>query len=185
MNNYRHNFILFSIAIGILVVFAGGYWWWYTSVQVLRRNVATLEADVHAKRILLAQITTESATLTSLTNDETTMNKYIISDSTVVTFLNVLEAIGRATGAAVSVVSVFPKTQTTHPMLTVSVTISGSFASVMNTIGAIETMPYYIMTSMIPINTHKPTSNQEYIKNPQWTANVSFLVGSTIIRTTP
>lgn len=185
MSNHHHNFILFSIAISILVVFAGGYWWWYTSVQVLRQNVATLEAGVYAKQTLLTQITTESATLASLTKDETTMNKYIISNSTVVTFLNVLEAIGRATGAAVSVVSVSPKIQTIHPMLTVSVTISGSFVSVMNTIGAIETMPYYITTSMIPINTHKPTSNQKYVKNPQWTANVSFLVGSTIQRTMP
>lgn len=174
----KHTIILI-ITVGILVIFTVGYRWGYDSVLSLRQSVINLDANVQGKQELLARSGTEAGTVISLIQDEATMNGYMVTDISIVKFLNVFEAIGRATGAAVSVVSVSKGVQKGQPIFAISISVHGSFAQVMNTVGAIETMPYYITTRMVSLsNASLPSQTGTENKTQPWSASMTLSVAS-------
>lgn len=176
----KHTLIFFVIAIGVLIVFVGGYRWGYNSVIALRQSVINLDADVQGKQELLARSGTEAGTVISLIQDEAIMNDYMVTNVSIVKFLNVFEAIGRATGAAVSIISVSKGTRDGRPIFSISISVHGSFAQVMNTVGAIETMPYYITMRMVSLsNTSNPVEQAgSKTKMQPWSASMSLTVAS-------
>lgn len=182
----KKHIIILLIAVATLIIFIGGYRWGYDSVITLRQSVINLDANVQGKQELLARSGTEVATVLSLIQDETIINGYMVTNISIVKFLNVFEAIGRATGAAVSVVSVSKSTQNGRPVFAISISAQGSFAQVMNTVGAIETMPYYITTNMVSLsNASLPNQIETGTKTHPWSASMSLSVASaTVIATT-
>ncbi len=181
----KHTIILI-IALSILFVFIGGYRWGYDSVISLRKSVVKLDANVRGKQKLLARSGTEATTVVSLIQDEAVINRYIVTNVSVVKFLNVFEAIGRAAGTAVSIISVSKETQKGKPVYAISVSVQGSFAAVMNTVGAIETMPYYITTHMVSLsNAPLPGMGSSDMKSSPWSASMTLTVAATdVVATT-
>ncbi len=176
----KKHIIIFIIALGILLISIGAYRWGYDSVISLRQSVIKLDANVHMKQELLARSGTESTTVVSLIQDESVINRYIVNSVSVVKFLNVFEAIGRSTGAAVSVISVSKQTQAGRPVFAISVSVQGTFGEVMNTVGAIETMPYYITTHMVSLSNAKlPDQTQTQTKTQPWAASMTLTVAAT------
>ncbi len=181
----KKHIIIFAIALSILFVFVGAYRWGYDSVILLRQSVVKLDADVRGKQELLARSGTEAATVVSLIQDEAVINRYIVTNVSVVKFLNVFEAIGRATGAAVSVVSVSKQTEKGKPVYAISISAQGSFSAVMNTVGAIETMPYYITTHMVSLsNAPVPGSSTSGAGSSTWSASMTLTVAATNVVST-
>lgn len=152
----------------------------------LRQSVVKLDADVLGKQELLARSGTEATTVVLLIQDEAVVNRYVVTNVSVVKFLNVFEAIGRSTGAAVSVLSVSKQTQKGKPVYAISISAQGSFAEIMNTVGAIETMPYYITTHMVSLS-NAPLQGQGSSgeKPSPWSASMTLTVAATnVVATT-
>lgn len=182
--------LILVVTLGALFVLVGVYVLGYGSVISLRQSVAKLDTQVRWKQELLARSGTETKTIVSLIKDESVLNRYIVTDVSVVKFLNVFEAIGRATGAAVSVVSVSKEKQVGKPIFAISITAQGSFASVMNTVGAIENMPYYITTNMVSLSNSQIPGQIETQANKKiqpWSASMTLTVAATnaVATTTP
>ena len=181
----KHTIILI-ISLSIFLVSIGVYRWGYDSVISLRQSVVKLNADVLGKQELLARSGTEATTVVLLIQDEAVINRYVVTNVSVVKFLNVFEAIGRSTGAAVSVLSVSKQTQRGKPVYAISVSAQGSFAQIMNTVGAIETMPYYITTHMVSLS-NAPLQGQDssVAKSSPWSASMTLTVAATnVVATT-
>jgi len=173
----RSIFIQFGIAFVALLVAGGGWMWWSAHITAMHTHVEALSTSIQEKQMILARAATTRAELASLTSDKITINSYFVSESDIVTFLNVLEATGRASGATVSIVSVAPHKDTKYPMLNVSTKIVGSFDAVLRTVGAIENIPYYVITKSLSLSTSKtPVSGTN--KGP-WSAELILSVGYT------
>ena len=171
----RPVLIRFSIALVLLVAVAGGWWWGSARVAAVRANVETLSATVQEKQILLARIIATRAELSSLTSDKIAIGAYFVSESDIVQFLNVLNATGRAVGSTVSILSVVAHKKIQHPMLGVSVKVTGSFDTVMRTIGAIENISYYVTMNSLSLSTSQNQAGDTH-KVP-WTASLTLSVG--------
>lgn len=174
----KHTIILI-VSLSIFLLFLGAYQLGYGAVISLRQSVEKLDANIRGKQELLARSDTEAETVVSLAKDEDIINRYIVTNISVVKFLNVFEAIGRATGATVSVVSVSKQVKFGKQVYVISINAQGSFSEVMNTVGAIETMPYYITTRMVSIsNAQLPGQNQAGKKIRPWSVSMTLSVAA-------
>lgn len=80
--------------------------------------------------------------LGSLEEQELEINSHWLKKENIVSYLGMLESSGSALGSQVEVVSVSEVPQALHPRVNVSLLVSGSFDSVMRTIGVLENSSY-------------------------------------------
>ncbi|MBU2103516.1 hypothetical protein KKD95_00690, partial [Patescibacteria group bacterium] len=81
---------------------------------------------------------------------------------------------GKGLGATVSVASVSAETTTTRPHLKLSLKITGSFDSVLRTLGAIEYGPY---DSQLLTTTFDTPKVSDPTLDAEWTATTAFVIG--------
>jgi hypothetical protein len=93
-----------------------------------------------------------------------------------VPFLEQLTATGKYLGSNVNVVSVSASPSGAYEKLNLAVTITGSFNSVLRTIGAIEYGPYD--TSISSLSFDAPVTGSVGSSSPQWTATALFMIGA-------
>ncbi|VAW32330.1 hypothetical protein MNBD_CPR01-319 [hydrothermal vent metagenome] len=163
---------LFGLMFAILIVSSGVFWWWHNRVSEVAMSVNTLSQEIQNTHRALKYADTEKMILSSLSGEESSIKSYFVSYADVVSFLNVLETAGRASGAKVSVTSVSPKTDSKRPMLIVSVKVKGNFDAVMRTVGAIENVPYYTIIKTITLE------HTTILKKTYWSAMFTMEVGS-------
>ncbi|HFC11110.1 MAG TPA: hypothetical protein ENJ75_02925 [Candidatus Kaiserbacteria bacterium] len=163
---------LFSLMLTILIVVLGAFWWWHNHVNEVVASVNVLSQEIQNTHGALKHADTEKMILSGLSGEESSIKSYFVADTDIVSFLNVLETAGRASGAKVSVASVSPKTDSKRPMLTVSVKVKGNFDAVMRTVGAIENVPYYAIIKTITLE------HATVLKKTYWSAVFTMEVGS-------
>lgn len=163
-------------ALTVFIVVFVGYGIWYATIAAKSSTVADLENQITAAMVTTSRIASDRATLAKITGDETAVQNYFVPETSVVAFINDLEARGHAEAASVSVVSVSSAEGTAQPTLILALTIHGTFDAVMRTIGAIEYAPYAL--SISKISARKDPNNT-------WYADLKLHVGSIPAVATP
>lgn len=157
------------VAVGISIVAIIGYGIWNTILSAKSAEVASLESDIRTKTEKANRLAATRTMLADIAGDEAAIQGYFIPETGVVAFIDSLESHGRTLGGAVSVSSVSVDNTPTLPLLTLSLTIKGTFESVMRTLGAIEYAPYTLVVSELAIIQDD--------KNV-WHADIKIVVGS-------
>lgn len=155
-----------AIAIGLVAL--GGYVTWYSIVSDESQHVADLQSQIDAANKNVNQIAAARIALTEIADDEATVQSYFVPDTGVVSFINNLEQLGTTQKANVTVLSV-SASGTSTPTLALTLSVTGTFDSVMRTVGLIEYAPYDLSITKFSI--------VEADKN-SWLATVSLTVGS-------
>ncbi len=143
-------------------------------------NIVSLTTKIVGKEKALTYARNARKNLASLESTGSTMQNYLVSNADIVSFLSVLEGVGKVSGAAISTTSVAPQLNTQHPMLRVSVKVSGSFDSVMRAVGIIENMPYYVVIDTVTVDHAESLTKTKSSKKTNWTALMTLSVGSLI-----
>jgi len=140
--------------------------------------LTTLEEKMKEKEN--AQIFTEKITEIKLLQDS--IDSYFLDTDKVDIFVDYLEEIGLKLGSQVSVKSIEIISKTEN-IVSVELSISGTFQKVMTTINYVENIPYQVNITKIYLNKDvnpitqeniENTKQDKIIKTPIWQADVSF-----------
>ena len=101
------------------------------------------------------------------------MQSYLVRQEEIVPFLDQLERTGASLGSVVTVASVSEEQGTERDRILLSLSIAGSFDSVVRTLGAIEYGPYDSAVSSMTLDTVADTEAQG-----RWTATATFALGA-------
>lgn len=161
------------IALATSAAALAGYAVWYGVVSDKSREVASLENQIMAASETVSRVASARAALTEIAGDEMKVRSYFVPEAGVVAFINDLEARGLARGAVIDVASVSTGGSLSRPALMLSVSIKGTFDSVMRTVGSIEYAPYDVSVSSFSI--------RQDVED-MWRADLGLKVGSVPIR---
>ncbi len=170
----RSQYIHLGIA---LVVFGGAIGLVVAStlmVNAERTRAAALAGEVATKRLETMRVAAAKAALPALAADETAINQYFVKPDDIVPFLEKLQAAGKAEGAVVEVLSVGNGQGSDH-RIALSLRITGSFESVMRTVGGIEYSPYDIVLGNLTLDTQ---GTKTKAGAPEWTGAAVFTIGT-------
>ena len=168
------TFIHLSLALVIFAGLVGVYGFWYSLVGKASAEASQLSEEIQAKSLESGRVAAAKKALAELAEDEAAVQKYLVSENNVVPFLESLENTGKALGATVSVASVSAEKSTTRPHLKLSLKITGSFDSVLRTLGAIE---YGAYDSQLITTTFDTPKVSDPAVAAEWTATASFMIG--------
>lgn len=163
-------------AIVMCGITLAGYGIWYATIAAKSAAVAAIQTQVDTKTATVNRIAATRATLAGIAGDEAAVQGYFVPETRVVAFIDALEAQGKASGAAVSVLSVSASAASAQPSLAFSIVIKGTFNAVMRAVGSIEYAPYAVSVSALSI--------EQDDKN-NWHADLKLLVGSVSAARTP
>lgn len=165
------SLILAVIAV-VLAILAYGFS--YAVVDRLSQKAAELDTEIRIKNEETLRMSQAKETLETLLADEERMRGYLIRQEEIVPFLGRLEVLGSSLGSSLEVVSVSEDLQGTRERILVSVKISGSFQSVVRTLGVIEYGPYDSAITHVTLDT--PAGGQE--QSSTWSAVATFALGT-------
>lgn len=162
-------------ALVMLLIASSAYGVWYRIISQKSQHVADVEqkiidANKNVRRIALAR-----TALAEIANDEAAVRSYFVSEAGVVAFIDGLEKIGSTEKAEVSVLSVSSAGSPSQPVLSLSLSIKGTFDAVMRTTGAIEYSPYDLWVTRLSV-----THDEKNL----WHADIGLSVGSAPVATT-
>ena len=165
----KSSFIQFTIAFAVCVSALVTYGFLYAAVSAKSVVVANLESEIAMANEATSRAASMRAAMTKITSDEAAIQSYFVPEIGVVTFITDLEARGRLQSAAVNVLSVSAGGEAKQPTLVLTLTINGTFDSVMRTVGAIEYAPYALSISGLSLGQDGKDG---------WRANLKLRVGS-------
>ncbi|HUY62582.1 MAG TPA: hypothetical protein VMV50_02225 [Candidatus Paceibacterota bacterium] len=162
---------LFQLTIALIVcgLAAIGYGVWFAAVSAKSATVADLQSQIDVKSQTASRIASARVALAEIAGDEAALQNYFVSETGVVSFIDDLQARGQAQGASVNVLSVSAGTGGTHPTLTLTLTVTGAFSAVMQTIGSIEFAPYDLVITTLSVNKDATKT---------WRADMNITVGA-------
>jgi hypothetical protein len=160
-----HILLATLILIGALALYASGY----AALSRESASVAGLEQQIESTAQAVSRVASIRAALTELSSDEIAVQSYFVSEASVVSFINDLEARGLAQGATVSVLSVAKSGTASRPALHLALSIKGTFDAVMRTVGIVEYAPYALSISSLAVSAGQSGT---------WNADLSIEVGS-------
>lgn len=165
----KSPYIKLIIAIVFGATALGAYGLWYSFIVSKSSAVADLETQINTIIDTASRVAAAKTALSKITGDETTVQSYFVPQTAVVAFINDLEARGHTLGSSVSVASVSTGGTYTHPTLVFELGVSGTFDSVMRTVGAIEYAPYALKVTNLSLKQEDKTG---------WNARIKLEVGS-------
>jgi hypothetical protein len=163
------------LAFAVCAVALAGYGVWYTIIANKSTAVTTLQNEIDIKTETINRMAATRATIAEISNDEATVQNYFVPETEVVTFIDYLEARGRAQKATINILSVSAGTMPAQSTLGITLSIAGTFDAVMRTIGAIEYAPYAISISTLSVGQNEKNT---------WVANLTLTAGSRVASTT-
>jgi hypothetical protein len=101
------------------------------------------------------------------------MNNYFVDSDKIDVFVDYLEEIGSGFSSKVSVKSI-EASQKTKDIISIKLSITGSFGAVMRTISFLENIPYQINITQIYFNKNEKQDRTKTSSLPAWQADVSF-----------
>ena len=165
----KSSFLRLVLALLVLLGSLAGYGAWYAAVSAQSTAAADIENKISVKRDAASRIDSARAALSEISGDEASVQNYFVSENEVVAFIDALEARGRAQGASVSVLSVANDKIATHPALSLSLRVTGTFDAVMRTVGSIEYSPYDLSLKTLSLGLDGKNA---------WHADLSIVVGT-------
>lgn len=165
----RTPLIHLALALALAVGLAGVYAFWFLAVSRADAGTAGVLAEIESKENERERTAAARAALEDLATEEAFVAAHLIPEEGIVSFLERLEEVGAAQGADVSVASVSGDAAG-EGRITLSLSISGTFESVMRTLGAIEHGPYAIATQNVTLDSGGEGA---------WTAVGAFTIGTT------
>jgi hypothetical protein len=160
----------------LLVVAIGAYGTWFIQVDSENAKARALAQEIQTKSQDASRIAEAKAALAALAINENSVSTHFVS-AKVVPFLGGIESTGAALKSKVNVVSVgAAPVDAGQGHLNLSVQITGTFDSVLRTLGAIEYAPYDIHITNLTLDTSAPGI---------WSAAASFSVGTGPASSTP
>jgi hypothetical protein len=155
--------------LSVCVATLGGYWFWYSTVADKSVAVASLENQINTRTEASVRIAAVRTALSEIAGDESIVQGYFVPETAVVSFINNLEARARAQKAVMKVLSVSTAGTTKQPMLVLTLSIDGTFDSVMRTVGAIEYAPYNLSISKLSLGKQEKGN---------WRADIGLMISS-------
>ena len=155
----------------ILAASIAGHGYWYAIIADKSTEVAFLRDQIDVKNEVAGRVAAARTALAEIAGDEAVVQSYFVPETEVVSFISNLEERARAQSASMKVLSVSVDSSSKQPSLVLSLSVSGTFDSVMRTVGAIEYAPYDLSISRLSL------AKEE--KNI-WNANVDLVVGSVL-----
>ncbi|OGG78046.1 hypothetical protein A3A36_02620 [Candidatus Kaiserbacteria bacterium RIFCSPLOWO2_01_FULL_52_12b] len=134
----------FFVALAVCIFSLIGYGVLYNAVTDKSAIAENLQVKISQKTESIDRISSARTALSEIAGDEAAVQSYFIPETGVVAFINDIEERGRSLGTTVTILSVsIGKASTSTPqILTLAVTVKGTFDAVMRTVGAIEYAPY-------------------------------------------
>jgi hypothetical protein len=166
MKNLAVQLTLAALACTLSLV---SYAIWYSVITEKSNDVSGLERQIQAKTGASDRSNVTSDDLDLVAASEASVQSYFVPETAAATFIDGLQARGLQFAATTSILSVSAQSLANQPMLALSLTITGTFDSVMRTVGAIEYAPYAISIRSLSLG--------QVAKN-SWQASLSILVGS-------
>jgi hypothetical protein len=169
----KQNALTHFIGAGIFaLVTLVGYTLWFLAFQGAKEQALRASAEVVRIEEEDSAIADAKETLVALASDEAVLRGYFVSADGIVPFFEELERSGEVLGSTVEVASVTAPSEA-GGRLTLSMRITGSFASVMKTLGSIEYGPYDMRIQSLTLDTIK----SEDVEEP-WVAAAVFSVAT-------
>ncbi len=169
------------LVIVVLIIAFSAYGIWYTAVSRKSAEASSLAAEIQTKHQDSERIKAAKDELQKISSEESLVNGYFVSTNDVVPFLETLQSTGKSLGSTVEVVSVSADPGKPHAHLNLSLSITGSFDSVVRTLGAFEYSPYDTSLQSLTLDTPQTGTG----KAAQWTAAATFVIGTTNSPQTP
>jgi hypothetical protein len=154
-----------AVAVLIVLIALGGVGYWYYTITVMSTRLAKVEEESRSQKTQTPNTATDASRLVA---DEATIEQYFVGEDNVPAFVNVLEARVRARGATISIASLSKSGAGLETTLALAVTVTGTFEQVMQTVGAIEHLPY--ATKLTSVNVVRDLASK-------WRADVKLSVG--------
>ena len=161
----------------LLVLFLAGYGFWYAVVSKESADAGVLSAKIAEQNDAATKSAQAKTELTLLVTQGATIDQYFVQTNDLVPFLEQLQSLGKYLGSNVQVASVSAAAGSPYGQLNLSLSISGTFDSVVKTIGAIEYEPYNVSISSLTLNT-SPNPDPNATTSPQWSASTVFTIGA-------
>ena len=164
----------FSITLLVTIITLIGYGFWYSTVSAESASVADLQKQISEQTQTAGRMVSARSALAEIANKEAAIQSYFVPQTGVVAFINDLEAQGKESGSVVKVLSVSTDSRGAQSFFIISLTLKGSFDSVLRTVGSIEYAPYDI--SIYDFSLVQDDKNN-------WHADLKITVGSLVSAT--
>jgi hypothetical protein len=151
---------------------------WYGTITNESAQATQIAGEIKAKTDDTARAAAAKVELAALSTDQSSLQQYFVSTSNVVPFLEQLQSAGSYLGSKVQIASVSATPGTPYGQLSLSLSIAGSFNSVMRTLGSIEYGSYDTEISSLSLDAPVTTTGAATSASPQWTANAVFSIGT-------
>lgn len=158
-----------GIAGTVCVLSLAGYVLSYGVVVSKSEMAAELDRKIEAINTNTSQAISDRAALEELSKEEVFVQDLFVSEEDVAAFVDGLELQGRNQGTTVTVSSISKGGANAPDTLGLSLTVKGTFDSVMRTVGVIEYAPYNLSVSSLVI-----ARDEE----KRWHADIKMTVGS-------
>lgn len=166
----KSSFLHAAGALALCLAILSGYGVWYAAVAAKSAAVASLQSEIDTKTETMSRVAAARATLSQLADDEAIVQGYFVPEAGIVPFIDAIQTQGRTIGASVSVLSVGTAGTASQPSLVLSLSINGSFDTVMRTVGSIEFAPYALSITDFSVSQDAKEG---------WHADLKISVGST------
>ena len=144
------------VSLGVLALSLGAYVFWHNTVSSLSDHVDELVASAAEKNAALARLASGKDALVALASDEETLKSFSVAREGVVSFLESIESRSAKLGAHLEVGSVVVEEEGPHPLLLLTIKITGSFEAVLRALGLLEYGPHYLETRNAALEVNDP-----------------------------
>ncbi len=173
----RASLIQFIGSLVLLIIVITLNFFWYNAVVAESAQATQLAGEIKAKSDDSARAEQAKEELAALGTDQSAVQQYFVSTNDVVPFLEQLQSTGSFLGSNVQIASVSATPGTPYGELSLSLSIAGSFNSVMRTLGSIEYGPYDTAINTLTLDAPPSTTGTAAT---QWVANGVFTVGTEV-----
>lgn len=167
--HYTHVAIMLVVLLGVFTAYGA----WYAQVGKASSDAISLATQIQERRQSQASAQEAKDQLERALVDEASITGYFVDTDDVVDFLGSLQATGNAQGTNVEVVSVSAEPARPHGVLVLALRITGTFDSVLRTLGAIEYQPYDTVLTGLTLDT-----TDGGVAARQWEAAATLRVGN-------
>lgn len=166
----KNTLIVLGIAATIFIAAGVAYFITFNAVSKIQEETFLLAEEINAALDKEARINRAERTLLSIQSQEALVYERLVSEETIVDFLETLEGIEESTNVEIDIVSVAAEEEA--KAFNINLTVEGSFKRVMETLGAIEKLPVFIAIERGSVETILREGETDGI----WSASASYSV---------
>jgi Tfp pilus assembly protein PilO len=166
------NYLALSLIVFLCA--AGAYGYVFYLIKEKNTRVSTLKNEIEFSVTREAQLQAARATLENTVEERAALDRYLLTDDSVVAFIESLEGLSVVTGAAVEVSAVDEVAEGTTEQsanLEFTLTTRGTWSELMHTLSLVESLPY--RTEIVNVNVRK-VQGDDVLPSEAWASIVKF-----------